>query len=93
MSYTNHTLLSALSYLSGDLLSKTSVSFENRRRQATAIVMLGVIGAEFGQEIEPSRNRKTEDAKKTKGSKSQEGFNMANYSLARQTSEYKIGIW
>ena len=67
-------------------MSKTSVSFENRRRQATAIVMLGVVGAEFGQEIEPSR-RKTEEAKKAKGGKSQEGFNLSNYSLSRQTSQ------
>ncbi|KAJ8302878.1 hypothetical protein KUTeg_019274 [Tegillarca granosa] len=32
---------------------KTSSTFESRRKQATAIVMLGVIGAEFGHEIEP----------------------------------------
>ena len=72
--------------LAGDLLSKTSVSFENRRKQATAIVMLGVIGAEFGQEIEPSR-RKVDEGKKAKSGKSQEGFNLANYSLSRQTSQ------
>ena len=29
-----------------------------RRRQATAIVMLGVLGAEFGAEMEPSRRNK-----------------------------------
>ncbi|KAL8590241.1 hypothetical protein ACOMHN_006358 [Nucella lapillus] len=72
--------------LGGDLLSKTSLSFENRRKQATAIVMLGVVGAEFGQEIEPSRRKvdegKTKDSKK---GKSQEGFTVANYSLSRQT--------
>ncbi|XP_076449576.1 WD repeat-containing protein 7-like isoform X2 [Babylonia areolata] len=71
--------------LGGDLLSKTSLSFENRRRQATAIVMLGVVGAEFGQEIEPSR-RKVEEGKKEKKGKSQEGFSLSNCSLARQTS-------
>ncbi|XP_070197340.1 WD repeat-containing protein 7-like isoform X2 [Littorina saxatilis] len=71
--------------LGGDLMSKTSVSLENRRRQATAIVMLGVIGAEFGQEIEPSRS-KAQEGKKAKTGKTQEGFNMSNYSLARQTS-------
>jgi hypothetical protein len=68
-------------------MSKTSVSFENRRRQATAIVMLGVIGAEFGQEIEPSHSRKPEESKKIKRGKGQEGFSLSNHSLARQTSE------
>lgn len=47
--------------------------------------MLGVIGAEFGHEIEPSR-RKLEDIKKGKKS-AQEGFTLKNYSLARHTSK------
>ncbi|XP_041377022.1 WD repeat-containing protein 7-like isoform X4 [Gigantopelta aegis] len=64
---------------------KVSVSFESRRRQATAIVMLGVIGAEFGHEIEPSR-RKPEEVKKGKKNV-QEGFSLANYNLARHTSK------
>uniref|UniRef100_A0AAY4EM85 WDR72-like alpha-solenoid domain-containing protein n=1 Tax=Denticeps clupeoides TaxID=299321 RepID=A0AAY4EM85_9TELE len=60
-------------------------SYEERRKQATAIVLLGVIGAEFGAEIEPprlpSRSRTTGQAP--------EGFGLttggSNYSLARHT--------
>lgn len=65
-------------------LQKASSSFESRKKQATAIVMLGVIGAEFGHEIEPSR-RKLEELKKNKKS-AQDGFTLQNYSLARHTS-------
>lgn len=66
-------------------LQKASSSFESRKKQATAIVMLGVIGAEFGHEIEPSR-RKLEELKKNKKS-AQDGFTLQNYSLARHTSK------
>ncbi len=48
--------------------------------------MLGVIGAEFGQELEPSR-AKQEEMKKAKGKSSMEGFSLTNYSLSRHTSE------
>ncbi|KAK3086238.1 hypothetical protein FSP39_015629 [Pinctada imbricata] len=72
--------------LSESPLHKISSSFESRRKQATAIVMLGVIGAEFGHEIEPSR-RKLEDPKKTGKKSSQEGFTLTNYSLSRHTSK------
>ncbi|XP_055890768.1 WD repeat-containing protein 7-like isoform X12 [Biomphalaria glabrata] len=75
------------SILGGDIPShKLSVSFESRRKQATAIVMLGVIGAEFGHEIEPSR-AKPEDIKKSKKQGPVEGFSLTNYSLARNTSK------
>ncbi|KAJ8373841.1 hypothetical protein SKAU_G00044210 [Synaphobranchus kaupii] len=64
---------------------KISNSYEERRKQATAIVLLGVIGAEFGAEIEPpklpSRARATAQAP--------DGFGLttggSNYSLARHT--------
>jgi hypothetical protein len=79
-----------LNALSDTPLQKSSSSFESRRKQATAIVMLGVIGAEFGHEIEPSR-RKLEDIKKGKKS-AQEGFTLKNYSLARHTSK-SSSIW
>ncbi|XP_076849105.1 WD repeat-containing protein 7 isoform X1 [Brachyhypopomus gauderio] len=36
-------------------VKKFSNSYEERRKQATAIVLLGVIGAEFGAEIEPPK--------------------------------------
>ncbi|XP_032888994.1 WD repeat-containing protein 7 isoform X1 [Amblyraja radiata] len=66
-------------------MKKSSSSFEERRKQATAIVLLGVIGAEFGAEIEPpklpTRARNT--------SQVPEGFGLtsggSNYSLARHT--------
>lgn len=66
---------------------KISNSYEERRKQATAIVLLGVIGAEFGAEIEPpkllSRARTTTQAP--------DGFGLttggSNYSLARHTCE------
>uniref|UniRef100_A0A8C9SCU4 WD repeat domain 7 n=1 Tax=Scleropages formosus TaxID=113540 RepID=A0A8C9SCU4_SCLFO len=64
---------------------KISNSYEERRKQATAIVLLGVIGAEFGAEIEPpklpSRARTSAQAP--------DGFGLttggSNYSLARHT--------
>ncbi|XP_021343235.1 WD repeat-containing protein 7-like isoform X1 [Mizuhopecten yessoensis] len=76
--------------VTGDFpINKTSTSFESRRKQATAIVMLGVVGAEFGHEMEPSR-RKNEDIKKSRKASSainQDGFTLTNYSLSRHTSK------
>uniref|UniRef100_A0A9J7YGX8 WD repeat domain 7 n=1 Tax=Cyprinus carpio carpio TaxID=630221 RepID=A0A9J7YGX8_CYPCA len=65
--------------------AKICNSYEERRKQATAIVLLGVIGAEFGAEIEPpklpSRARTSTQAP--------DGFGLttggSNYSLARHT--------
>ncbi|KAL5022011.1 hypothetical protein ScPMuIL_001166 [Solemya velum] len=72
--------------LAGDSpVHKTSNTFESRRKQATAIVMLGVIGAEFGHEIEPSKRKGEEPKKLKKGSA--EGFTLTNYSLSRHTSK------
>ncbi|TRY54275.1 hypothetical protein DNTS_010123 [Danionella cerebrum] len=61
-------------------------SYEERRKQATAIVLLGVIGAEFGAEIEPAKlQMRTRTC-----SQAPEGFGLSsggsNYSLARHTS-------
>ncbi|XP_012995745.1 WD repeat-containing protein 7 isoform X3 [Esox lucius] len=60
-------------------------SYEERRKQATAIVLLGVIGAEFGAEIEPP---KLPSRARTSG-QAPEGFGLttggSNYSLARHT--------
>ncbi len=63
---------------------KVSQSFESRRKQATAIVMLGVLGAEFGQEMEPSKTKAGETKKK---SGVVEGFGLTNYTHARHTSK------
>ncbi|XP_071788146.1 WD repeat-containing protein 7-like isoform X1 [Asterias amurensis] len=69
--------------LSGDSpTKKCSTSFESRRKQATAIVMLGVIGAEFGAEIQPSRLQGTPTHRQV-----QQGFGMSDYSLARHTAQ------
>ena len=61
---------------------KVSSSFESRRRQATAIVMLGVIGAEFGAEVQPSRQRAPS---MVTSRPIQQGFGLSDYSLARHT--------
>uniref|UniRef100_A0A671UYY7 WD repeat domain 7 n=1 Tax=Sparus aurata TaxID=8175 RepID=A0A671UYY7_SPAAU len=65
---------------------KISNSYEERRKQATAIVLLGVIGAEFGAEIEPPKGA----ARARTGGQAPEGFGLtsggsSNYSLARHT--------
>ncbi|XP_033929566.1 WD repeat-containing protein 7-like [Melopsittacus undulatus] len=60
-------------------------SYEERRKQATAIVLLGVIGAEFGAELEPPKLH----SRSRNSSQIPEGFGLtgsgANYSLARHT--------
>ncbi|XP_078576375.1 WD repeat-containing protein 7-like isoform X4 [Branchiostoma floridae x Branchiostoma japonicum] len=63
---------------------KASMPFEARRNQATAIVMLGVIGAEFGAEI---ASKGQNEEQKKKASRAPEGFSRDNYSLARHTKE------
>ncbi|KAI4880880.1 hypothetical protein NFI96_015353 [Prochilodus magdalenae] len=69
-------------------VKKISNSYEERRKQATAIVLLGVIGAEFGAEIEPP---KLPSRSRTSG-QAPEGFGLttggSNYSLARHTCKY-----
>ncbi|KAM9450708.1 WD repeat-containing protein 7 [Clarias gariepinus] len=66
-------------------VKKISNSYEERRKQATAIVLLGVIGAEFGAEIEPPR---LPSRSRTSG-QAPDGFGLttggSNYSLARHT--------
>lgn len=70
-------------------LKKISNSYEERRKQATAIVLLGVIGAEFGAEIEPPRL----PSRSRTSSQAPDGFGLttggSNYSLARHTCEYQ----
>ena len=81
-------------WLSGCLSSvpqmkKISTSYEERRKQATAIVLLGVIGAEFGAEIEPPKLL----TRPRSSSQVPEGFGLtsggSNYSLARHTCKLK----
>ncbi len=63
---------------------RLSTTFESRRKQATAIVMMGVLGAEFGQEMEPSKRKEQGDKKQQQTVK---GFGITDYSHARHTSE------
>ena len=70
-------------------MKKISTSYEERRKQATAIVLLGVIGAEFGAEIEPPKLL----TRPRSSSQIPEGFGLtsggSNYSLARHTCKLK----
>ena len=83
--YTQHKLnLISHDSISGEASEhRMSTPFESRRKQAMAIVMLGVLGAEFGQEMEPSKRKAPEDSKK----RVVDGFGLSNYSHARHTSE------
>ncbi len=46
--------------------------------------MMGVLGAEFGQEMEPSKRKEKDEKKKLPAVK---GFGLTDYSHARHTSE------
>lgn len=59
-----------------------------RRNQATAVVLLGVIGAEYGQEIPHSSAAAPLAPVSAAGQRHPpEGFNKTDYSLARATSK------
>lgn len=60
-------------------------SYETRRRQATAVIILGVIGAEFGQEMDPPHSNTPSPIKAMAKMDVPEGFGISNYSLARHT--------
>lgn len=62
---------------------------EAKRKQSTAIVLLGVIGAEYGHETEQSKRKPVEDQKKKNVV---DGFGPNNYSLARHTSKFYISF-
>ena len=59
-------------------------SYENKRKQTTAVILLGVIGAEFGQEI-IGRN-----VDNRRGAGGTEGFGAVNSNLARLSSNATI---
>ena len=61
-----------------------SASFESRRKQATAIVMMGVLGAEFGAEIEPSKRKSPGEQLSNRNIV--EGFGLTKYSHSMHTS-------
>lgn len=62
----------------------SSGTSEGRRKQATAIVLLGVIGAEYGHEVEQSKRKPNDE---TRRKSIIEGFGPGNYTLARNTSK------
>ncbi|KAG8226379.1 hypothetical protein J437_LFUL007778 [Ladona fulva] len=64
---------------------KPSSIAEAKRRQTTAVVLLGVIGAEFGQDMETNKRRSAEEEQRRKRG-SIEGFGIGNNNLARLTS-------
>ncbi|XP_046440938.1 WD repeat-containing protein 7-like isoform X2 [Daphnia pulex] len=66
-------------------LRRPNRSMELKRRQATSVVLLGVIGAEFGQDV--GENKRTGEADPRK-KKTVEGFGLGpNQNLARLTSK------
>jgi hypothetical protein len=66
----------------------STTTYEDRRRQMTAIILLGVIGSEYGHEVEQSRRRLDPQEVLADRKKSVvEGFGgQGNYSLARHTA-------
>lgn len=68
-------------------MRKPSSIAELKRKQTTAVVLLGVIGAEFGQDIGDSGKKRSEDQRRK--SSVVEGFGIGNNNLARLTSKYK----
>ncbi|XP_063230769.1 WD repeat-containing protein 7 isoform X3 [Bacillus rossius redtenbacheri] len=69
-------------------MRKPSSVSEMKRKQTTAVVLLGVIGAEFGQDITDSNNSSKKRASEEQRRKSSvvEGFGIGNNNLARFTS-------
>lgn len=55
-----------------------------KRKQTTAVVLLGVIGAEFGQDVTTTNQRR--DSEQRRKSSIVEGFGIGNNNLARHTS-------
>ncbi|VVC26688.1 Hypothetical protein CINCED_3A013205 [Cinara cedri] len=72
-------------------LRKPSSISELRRKQTTAVILMGVVGAEFGQEVSASDNVST-SSRQSSGSSLRrkssivEGFGIGNNNLSRLTS-------
>lgn len=66
-------------------------SFERRRKKYVAIILLAVIGSEYGQEIEKSK-RKTQIQSDDHKKPIVEGFGAGNYNLSMQTSSALFSI-
>ncbi|XP_023288986.1 WD repeat-containing protein 7 isoform X2 [Orussus abietinus] len=63
---------------------KPSSVAELKRKQTTAVVLLGVIGAEFGQDVTTASQKR--DNEQRRKSSVVEGFGIGNNNLARHTS-------
>lgn len=67
---------------------RLSITFESRRKQATAIVMMGVLGAEFGQEMGGGGGPGGGVEERKHQQHVVKGFGITDYSHARHTSEF-----
>lgn len=66
---------------------KSSTGAEMRRKQSTAIILLGVIGSEYGEGVENQKqNRHTTGEENIRKRSIVDGFGAGNTSLARHTS-------
>lgn len=68
-------------------MRKPSSAAELKRKQTTAVVLLGVIGAEFGQDITEGTTRRRGNDDQRRKSSVVEGFGIGNNNLARLTSK------
>lgn len=70
-----------------EVIRKPSSLAELKRKQTTAVVLLGVIGAEFGQDIScEGTNGSKKGTEQRRKSSVVEGFGISNNNLARLTS-------
>nr|XP_008195733.1 PREDICTED: WD repeat-containing protein 7 isoform X2 [Tribolium castaneum] len=67
-------------------IRKPSSLSELKRKQSTAVILLGVIGAEFGQDITGVDNNKRRASEDRRKSSVVEGFGQGNNNLARLTA-------
>ncbi|CAH1117289.1 unnamed protein product [Phaedon cochleariae] len=67
-------------------IRKPSSLSELKKKQSTAVIILGVIGAEFGQDITGADNNKKRTSEERRKSSVVEGFGPGNNNLARLTS-------
>ncbi|XP_043510135.1 WD repeat-containing protein 7-like isoform X1 [Frieseomelitta varia] len=67
-----------------NVVRKPSSVAELKRKQTTAVVLLGVIGAEFGQDVTTTSQKR--DNEQRRKSSIVEGFGIGNNNLARHTS-------
>ena len=92
--YNDHAIASSGEYLTGvPQVQRSSVGLQQHSKQATAIVMMGVVGAEFGVSIEGQRSRESTNQKETDAPAATngnggvaDGFSVGNYAHARHTS-------